>query len=124
GIKGNTEEKAQALEAFIKEYPVSKFNDIAQLELADAYTQLDQPNKALVVLNNLIKTAKSELKGEARLRKGLIYYHQGKKNDALNEYKNVVKEFPRNNLAYQAIENAKRIYLDEGNYKAFETWAK
>ncbi|MGQ1928830.1 tetratricopeptide repeat protein [Ornithobacterium rhinotracheale] len=124
GIKGNTEEKAQALEAFIKEYPVSKFNDIAQLELADAYTQLDQPNKALVVLNNLIKTSKSELKGEARLRKGLIYYHQGKKNDALNEYKNVVKEFPRNNLAYQAIENAKRIYLDEGNYKAFEEWAK
>lgn len=36
----------------------------------------------------------------------------------------MVKEFPRNNLAYQAIENAKRIYLDEGNYKAFETWAK
>ncbi|MBV7440388.1 tetratricopeptide repeat protein [Weeksellaceae bacterium TAE3-ERU29] len=124
GVNGDLKAKAQALEKFVVNYPVSRFNDNAQLELADTYIQLKETNKALLILDNLIKIDNNELKAEARLRKGLVLYNNKNNKDALTEFQLIVKESPRSNLAYQAIENAKRIYLDNGDFKGFEDWAK
>ena len=124
GVNGDLKAKAQALEKFVVDYPVSRFNDNAQLELADTYIQLKETNKALLILDNLIKIDNNELKAEARLRKGLVLYNNQNNKGALDEFKQIVKESPRSNLAYQAIDNAKRIYLDNGDFKGFEDWAK
>lgn len=125
GIKGDASAKANALEKFIINYPVSRFIESAKLELADAYLQLKSYNKAILVLDDIIKTTlKSETLAQVHLRKGLIYYNQGNNDMALSEFKIVVETSPRSNVAYQAIENSKRIYIDKGDYRGFENWAK
>lgn len=123
GITGDTSQKATALENFVKKYPNSKFNAQAQLELADAYTQLNKNQQAILTLNHLIKNNSGDLKAEARLRKGLILYNEDKKNQALKEYQTIVEEYPKTAIAQQAIENAKQIYIDQGNFRGFENWA-
>lgn len=123
GMKGDLKAKADALEDFIKKYPVSKYYDNAKLELADTFIAMGDTTKAMLVLDNLIKVRDGKLKAEARLRKGLLDYRSGKDREALKEYEAIAKEYPRTALAQQAIDNAKQIYLAKGDYKAFENWA-
>ena len=122
GLTKGSAAKAQALENFIKAYPVSKFNDQAQLELADAYVDLEQINSANLVLDNLIKHTNADFAAEAHLRKGFIFYNQGQTKEALRQFEKVTEKKPGAKQAIQAIENAKRIYLNNSDYKGFERW--
>lgn len=123
GILGKNQEKINALESFLKKYPVSKYFENAQLELAEAYLKDGNNNKALKHLNDLIQHGKPEMVARARLRKGLIYYNQEENNQALNEFKAVAEEYPQTQLALQGIDNAKRIYIEQNDLDGFERWA-
>ncbi|MDO5509222.1 MAG: tetratricopeptide repeat protein [Weeksellaceae bacterium] len=123
GIQGNIPGKIADLESFLKRFPRSKFYQEAQLELADAYIKNNEAPKADRVLNDVIRTGNAENKARAHLRKGLIHYNQNRNTEALAEFNVVAETYPNTDLARQAIENAKRIYFEEGRVADFERWA-
>lgn len=123
GIQGKTQEKIKALEDFMKKYPVSKYFENASFELAEAYMKVGNYSSAEKTLNEIIKNASPNMVARARLRKGLMLYNQNKNQQAVSEFKAVAKDYPRTALALEAIESAKRIYVEEGNLNGFETWA-
>lgn len=123
GILGKNDEKIVALEQYIKDYPTSKYFENARLELAEAYLRKGDNDKAMTQLDALIKHGKADMVARAKLRKGLIYYNQTKNNQALNEFKSVAENYPSTQLALQAIDNAKRIYVEDNKLSDFETWA-
>ncbi len=124
GVMGNNKEKIRRLEAFLVDYPVSTFTDRAQLQLADALIREQNYVRAEKHLNDLIKGGNDEMEARARLKKGAMLYNRSNNNDALVEFKYVAEGYPNTALALQAIENAKRIYLEKGNIEGFENWAK
>lgn len=123
GITGDNNNKITALESFIQTYPNSKYFENARLELAEAYLRKGDNNSAMNQLDALIKTGKPEMAARAKLRRGLIYYNKEDNTRALNEFKSVAETYPRTQLALQAIDNAKRIYVEENRLREFETWA-
>ena len=123
GILGQNDKKIVALENFIKDYQTSKYFENARLELAEAYLRKGDNAKAMEQLDALIKHSKTEMVARAKLRKGLIYYNQEKNSQALGEFKSVAEDYPRTQLALQAVDNAKRIYIEENNLSEFERWA-
>ena len=123
GILGENDNKISALESFISTYPKSKYFENARLELAEAYLRKGDNSKAMSQLDALIKTGKPEMQARAKLRKGLIYYNQEDNNRALSEFKSVAENYPKTQLALQAIDNAKRIYVEENQLQEFESWA-
>ena len=123
GILGENDEKISALENFISTYPNSKYFENARLELAEAYLRKGNNDNAMRQLDALIKDGKPEMAARARLRKGLIYYNKEDNTRALNEFKSVAEDYPRTQLAVQAIDNAKRIYVEENRLNEFENWA-
>ena len=123
GILGETDNKISALESFISTYPNSKYFENARLELAEAYLRKGDNNNATRQLDALIKNGKPEMAARARLRKGLIFYNKTDNANALKEFKAVAEDYPGTQLAVQAIDNAKRIYLEENRLSEFESWA-
>lgn len=122
GIQGDIPGKIQDLERFLTRFPRSKFFQEAQMELADAYIRNNESNKADKVLNDVIRGGNAENKARAHLRKGLIHYNQNRNREALAEFSTVAESYPNTALARQAIENAKRIYIEEGRVGEFERW--
>lgn len=124
GILGENDNKISALESFIESYPTSKYFENARLELAEAYLLKGDNSKANQQLDALIRHGKPEMVARARLRKGLIFYNQERNSQALNEFKSVAQDYPSTQLALQAIDNAKRIYVEENNLNEFEQWVR
>lgn len=124
GIQGKNQQKIDELTAFLSNYPDSQYRSIAQLELADAYLKLEKNTESEKVLNQLIKSGKPEMVARARMKKGMIYYNQSQNKQALSEFKTIAEEYPQNAIAVQAVDNAKRIYIEEGKINEFERWAK
>ncbi|MGI9526254.1 MAG: tetratricopeptide repeat protein [Weeksellaceae bacterium] len=123
GILGKTNEKIQTLESFLEKYPTSTHYHIAQYELALAYTQQGNTDKAFKHLDALTQNAKPDLAARAYLQKGVIYNNKNQTDKALDTYKNVAENYPNTALALDAIESAKRIYLEENKLNEFEQWA-
>ena len=115
GILGENDKKINALESFVETYPNSKYFENAQFELAEAYLRNGNNSQAMQQLDDLIRSGKPEMVARARLRKGLIYYNQEDNRKALSEFKTVAENYPKTQLALQAIDNAKRIYVEENN---------
>lgn len=123
GILGENEQKINALENFTRNYPLSQYYENARLELAEAYLRKGENDKAMDQLDDVIKNGKSEMAARAKLRKGLVFYNQQKNNQALTEFRAVAQDYPGTQLGLQAIEDAKRIYIEENNLREFERWA-
>lgn len=123
GILGKHQEKISALESFLRNYPVSKYFENAQVELAEAYLRVGNNRRALEHLEDLIAHGKPEMIARARLRKGLIHYNAQENSKALREFKTVAEDYPSTQLALQAIDNTKRIYIEQNDLTSFERWA-
>ncbi|MXV38847.1 tetratricopeptide repeat protein [Flavobacteriaceae bacterium Ap0902] len=123
GILGKQEDKIQSLENFLRDYPTSSYYHMAKFELALAYTQNGGTQQALKNLNDLIKNGNSEMAARANMQKGVIYNNQSNTENALVAYKSAAEGYPNTQLARDAIDNVKRIYLENNNVNAFESWA-
>ena len=74
-------------EGLLKSYPDYERNDVVMYQLARAYEAQAQPEKALAVLDKLVKTyPRSQWLVESQFRRGEILFSMGKYRDAENAY--------------------------------------
>ncbi|MBN8788939.1 MAG: tetratricopeptide repeat protein [Terrimonas sp.] len=118
-------EKINLLKSFDKKFPTSMLIPDANLEIAKTYLADEKYRDAVPYLNNVINApVAGNLKPEAQLKLGLSYYNLDNNNEALNQFKKLVSQFPNSPEAEEAIENAKAIYTAEGRTEEYVNFMK
>ena len=121
----NSSEKIALLNGVIRKFPSSSLVSDANMEIASTYLGNEQFQEALPFLKNIINSPGNEsLKPRAYLRSGIVYYNINNNKEALNQYNNLLKQFPNSSEAQEALDNAKSIYVEEGRSSEYVSFAK
>ncbi|MBR4803811.1 MAG: tetratricopeptide repeat protein, partial [Bacteroidales bacterium] len=109
------EDKIDALNALLRNYPNSDIAPSASYEIASTYLLNDDNERALAAYQSFLASyPKSTYAKEALLKTGIIYYNTSRQNDALAALEQVVKEYPGTAESRDALEVMKNIYTADG----------
>lgn len=122
GVLNNQQEKANLLLTLVSSYEDSPYRDDALFELGGTFIGKDN-SKALTYYDQLTREyPNSNYKSKALLKRGLIYYNEGKDDQALIELKQVIQNHRETPEAQEALAKVKKIYTDQGNIKGLESF--
>ena len=117
--------KIETLNDFIKIYPKDPLIDEVLFELANAYTNEMEYDKALRKYDELISKFKvSPYLAKSELNKGLILYNLEKYNSSRNILEKVAVKYKKYSIGEQALSVLKEIAVDMGNVSYFSKWIK
>jgi TolA-binding protein len=123
GLQGKDWPRADALSAFVEQYPESNYLDDAMYELGNSYLGLKRYDKALTAYHAVIdQFPSSSYVPDAHLKIGLVHYNSDNDDKAIEEFRAIVDKYPATQVAKEAIANAKNIYVDNGNVDAYIGW--
>ena len=125
GFVERNPQKIEALNQLIITYPKTSLLDDAYFQLALAYTRENNNIKAIETYDILAKDySQSPYRSRSLLNKGLILYNAESLNDALGVLKQLVQEYPNEEVAQQALKTAKEIAIDLAEVEDFTRWVK
>ncbi|QNM84360.1 tetratricopeptide repeat protein [Polaribacter pectinis] len=125
GFTDENDKKIIALTKVVNDFQVSSLKDDALYQLGITYTALKNNEKAQQAFDRLLdKHPKSVFLPKALVRQGLMYYNDNKNQDALQKFKRVTSQFPNSPDAFEAVANARNIYIDNGNLDDYINWIK
>ncbi len=123
GLTGNTIEKQENLQKLLQKHPNSEFASESQWQLAKGYNTQENPEKAIALLNQIISKNKNNgTYKKALLEKGQILYNLGKNTEALSAYKTYISKYPNYNDANIALDQLRKIYIEENNIKEYKSY--
>jgi TolA-binding protein len=121
----NSSEKISLLNGLIRKYPGSPLTADANMEIANTYLSNEQFRESIPYLKNVLSaTGNDAVKPRAYLRAGIAYYNLENNKEALNQYNQLLKQYPNAPEAQDALENAKSIYVEEGRSSEYVNFAK
>ncbi len=115
GKKGDLQQQKNYLTQLTSEYPNSRYTQKANVELAQLYTQENNVDKALDILNQLSNSNDRNIAGDALLQQALLYYNNNQLKESIKLYKRVVETPSTTNQKLSAIAALKEIYLNDLN---------
>ena len=125
GFLEDNKAKIEALTNVVNKYQISTLKDDALFQLATTYTIIKNNEKAHLAFDRLIeKHPSSVFIPKALVRQGLLYYNENKNQKALEKFKRTTSEFPNSPDAFEAVANARNIYIDNGNLEDYINWIK
>ena len=125
GFLEDNNAKIEALTNVVNKYQISTLKDDALFQLATTYTIIKDNKKAHLAFDRLIeKHPSSVFIPKALVRQGLLYYNENKNQKALEKFKRTTSEFPNSPDAFEAVANARNIYIDNGNLEDYINWIK
>jgi tetratricopeptide (TPR) repeat protein len=125
GFRDENEAKIAALNKVITNYKTSSLKDDALYQLGNTYSKINKNAEAHIAYSSLIeKHGNSIFIAKTLIRQGLLYYNDGENNKALEKFKQIVRLFPNSPEAFEAVANARNIYIDNDNVAAYATWVK
>ncbi len=123
GFTENNQAKINALKKVVNEYEVSTLKDDALFQLANTYTIIKDNQQAHFAYDRLIeKHPNSVFIPKALVRQGLLYYNENQNEKALEKFKKTASQFPNSPDAFEAVANARNIYIDNGKLNDYVTW--
>ena len=123
GFIGENEAKTASLKKVINKYSTSNLKDDALYQLGNTYSKLKDHKNAHFAYDRLIeKHPKSVFISRSLLRQGLLYFNDDSNEEALNKYKEVAAKFPNSPDALEAVANARKVYIAEGNLEDYVSW--
>ncbi|WP_166382554.1 tetratricopeptide repeat protein [Polaribacter sp. 11A2H] len=123
GFIEDNQAKITALTNVVNKYQVSNLKDDALFQLANTYTIIKENNNAHNAYNRLIeKHPNSIFLPKALVRQGLLYYSENESKKALEKFKQTTSQFPNSPDAFEAVANARNIYIDNGNLNDYVNW--
>lgn len=123
GFINEYEAKIIALKKVNSAFPISNLKDDALYQLGNTYSALKDSKNAHIAYNRLAKKhPKSIFLSRALLRQGLLYFNNNAYKESLIKYKSVVAKFPNSPDALEAVTNARKVYIEEGNLSEYVTW--
>jgi TolA-binding protein len=118
-------EKISLLSGLIRKYPSSGLVPDANMEIANTYLANENFREALTYLKNVLGPGGNDaLKPRAYLRSGIAYYNLQNSQEALNQYNQLLKQYPNSQEAQEALENARAIYIAEGRSNEYVNFAR
>ena len=125
GFTTQNEAKIKALNTLITNYKMSALKDDALYQLGNTYSKINKNTEAHLAYSRLIeKHEKSIFIAKTLIRQGLLYYNEGENDKALEKFQQIVRLFPNSPEAFEAVANARNIYIDNDNVDAYATWVK
>ena len=123
GFTNKYEDKISALKKVINAYPLSNLKDDALYQLGNTYSKLKDTKNAHFAYHRLAaKHPKSVFLSRALLRQGLLYFNDNFPAESLAKYRDVAAKFPNSPDALEAVSNARKVYIQEGNLDGYVTW--
>jgi tetratricopeptide (TPR) repeat protein len=123
GFIDENEAKIIILKEVINNYTVSNLKDDALYQLGNTYSKMKDFKNAHFSYNRLLeKHPKSVFLSRTLLRQGLLYFNEDVNMRALLKYKDVVSRFPNSPEALEAVSNARKVYIAEGNLEDYVNW--
>ena len=114
--------KNNFLEELIDKHPSSSFIDDAYFELANTYTVIGLPEKAIKTYEELVIAPSKSFCQERYWANGLILYNQEKLVDAQDLLRNLIINSPKDGIAKQALGTLKEISIDLDSVSEFTRW--
>jgi tetratricopeptide (TPR) repeat protein len=123
GFINENEAKIVALKKVNSEFPISNLKDDALYQLGNTYSKLKDSKNAHIAYNKLAENhPKSIFLSRALLRQGLLYFNNNAYKESLIKYKMVAAKFPNSPEALEAVTNARKVYIEEGNLNDYVSW--
>ncbi|WP_299012204.1 tetratricopeptide repeat protein [uncultured Polaribacter sp.] len=123
GFLNQDNQKITALKNVVNNYQVSNLKDDALYQLANTYLKLKDVENANNAFDRLAeKHPKSIFLPRALLRQGLLLFNNNKNKEAILRYKEVAAKFPNSPEAFEAVTNARNVYIDDGNLDGYVNW--
>ncbi|ARV16954.1 hypothetical protein BTO07_15740 [Polaribacter sp. SA4-12] len=125
GFLDDNNAKIKALTNVVNGYQISTLKDDALFQLANTYTIIKDNKKAHFAFDRLIEKHPSSIFiPKALVRQGLLYYNENQNQKALEKFKRTTSQFPNSPDAFEAVANARNIYIDNGNLEDYINWIK
>lgn len=123
GFTNNNTKKINVLTKVVNTDQVSSLKDDALYQIAITHTALKDNKKAHLAYDRILeKHPKSIFVSKVLVRQGLLYYNDAENEKALEKFKKVASQFPNSSDAFEAVANAKNIYIDNGNLEEYVSW--
>lgn len=125
GFVDRRDTKIEELQTFASAYPNSSLRDDALFELANTLISAGKGQQGLQTYDNLRREyGTSPLVPQTMMRQGLVHYNANRSEQALGEFKSLVRDFPNTQEAIQAVSTAKLIYVDLGRVDEYAAWVE
>ena len=123
GFIDDNEAKISELKKVINNHPISNLKDDALYQLGTTYSKIKDFKNAHFSYDRLLKKhPKSVFLSRTLLRQGLLFFNEGKNKQSLLKYKDVAERFPNSPDALEAVTNARKVYIAEGNLEDYVSW--
>ncbi len=125
GLLKRYNDKIDALNTLVKQYPKSDYADDAIYEIARAQLQQNQENEAIRTYDRLLTAyPRSALARKAALEKAMLYYNVKDYENAIEGYKAVVKKYPGSEEAYAALDGLETSYVETDRVSDYLAYTK
>lgn len=116
--------KINEMVSLVNRFPNSHLIDEANMEIANTYMADENFSDAIPFLKRVTLSDNESLKPRAFLRIGLAYFNIGNNNEAIENYKTLLTQFPNSPEASEALENAQVIFVNEGRSGEYVAFAR
>jgi TolA-binding protein len=124
GFVGKNNRKINDLKTFIQNFPHSKYMPDALYQLGSTYANKGNKKEAIKNFEKLLREyPHSKYVPIVLLKEGSIYYNDNNNGKALEKFKLIIEKYPNTPIAYQAVENIKNIYVEQGKAEEYAQWA-
>ncbi len=114
--------KISMLKKLERDFPQTDYATLIIMELADTYMGEEQFEEAIPYLKKIpsLVDKDDELVPSSYLKWGICLYNLGRDEEAVEKYREILKEFPSSEQASAALENAKAIFVEKGRINAYQ----
>jgi tetratricopeptide (TPR) repeat protein len=121
GIKSPAS-KIALLKAAEQQYTTSAYLPLITMEIGDAHMSEEEFDKAIPYLKRIPSLVEKddEMIPASLLKLGIAYYNLDKIEDAIAQYRRLVKEYPASEQAAEAIESAQSLFVDNGRIDEYQ----
>ncbi len=117
--RGDADRGVEELRTFLRQYPSSMYDEVAQFNIAWTYFSREQYQQALTEFYTLLRLyAGSQLLPRVLFNMGDAYYNLKQYDSARTYYQRVIEEFPSSLIVTDALSGLQYTYQAEGKPSA------
>lgn len=121
----NSKSKIDQMSTLQRLYPRSNLVPDANMEIAKTYMADEKFQAAIPFLNNVINAPQNTgYKQTALLQLAVCYSNLNKNQEALDNYKKLLQQYPNSEEAAFALENIRAIYVETGRPQEYEAFIR
>ncbi len=113
GATSEYKQKVSLLQSIAIRFPSSSISPDANMEIANTYLANENFEASIPALNAVLKNKNAEsLKPQAYLKLGIAYFNMKNNNEALNNFKHLISNYPNSEESNEAVDYVRNIFIE------------